>query len=1184
MGSLLLTTVASLVLFVGHPSMPQHSSKTSSLVHRATRVGSFNVQTLHYDASRSVNDDAAADSSAFNQQLSALVQDLDQLSVGLCGLQETRLPASGMLEVHPAKTTPAQQQQRHQAKSSKYWPTTGPWHLLWSGGRARQHGVGLLLSSVWQQALLEHTAINDRLLLARFQCQPNITVSVVVAYAPTDGDSQADYERKQQFYLQVYSVLQRIRQRDLVLLLGDFNAQLGAMQPGQQAVRGPHSVQPAAASDNGMRLLDLAAAHRLVLANTLFQHKDIHYCTHTGLQQRGQPGNTRVIDYILCSSRFRSSIRDCRVFRGVAGSDHRLLVCTLQLRLSTARQQHTPRPVGPSHMRFAVQRLQQQDIQQQFSVSVHNKYAALVADSTDSASVAVAAAPDAEAEWRAFMRATQETAAAELGPQPRQQRRQELSQSVLNSIEQKRQAYAAWQQKEQQWRQLQQAHPADEPRLLRMAQQLQHASAAAAKAKRRYTFLSRLVDKRVRKQHNAQLAAHAKKAEHLWKTGRMAAFHQTVSQLFKDQPAKTGAQGLLSKDGNTIYRSTQEQLSRFTEYYAELFAGESVTSEQQQQMEQLISQLETLLANPNSGDGSGSDSTSNSSQSTPPSVQEVVDAIAALRDAAAAGADSIVAPLLKASLTMAQWLHRVIVAVWVSGKAPVDWKRALVVPLFKGKGSARDTANYRPISLLSIPGKVYALILLHRVSSQVDSQLLESQCAFRSNRGLTDAAYTLRSIMYKCQRHRQPLYMAFVDLRKAYDSIPRDALWRVLSAYRVDAKVTELLADLHTGTQAAVKLAGEHGAWFDISRGVRQGCVIAPLLFNTFFDCVVRLALAEMPEGCGVRLAFRSEGEVLPWHKIGDEPVTMKSIAALIYADDLVLMSCDRAELELMLTTFDAVCSKMGMCVNAAKTELLAVCHDGEPLESVQLPGGEAQYVPSFKYLGGLVDTSATCEAEVNARISKAKGRFAQMQRVWRVRRLSVALKMRCFRAYVLPVLLFGSETWALTKQKTDRLEVVHSDFLRHILSVRRIDRHSRKHLWDLCDTVSLADQLKAHRLRWLGHVLRMGEERYPYQALFSLLHDVGPAPRGRPPMSWERCVAHDLKSLDLSTSMSDLKGVCGMRAPWRSMLYNLTHPNTPVAPFRRSAAAHQRHHNSVRQRAELLQRSVWVGPRAMSD
>jgi hypothetical protein len=143
-----------------------------------------------------------------------------------------------------------------------------------------------------------------------------------------------------------------------------------------------------------------------------------------------------------------------------------------------------------------------------------------------------------------------------------------------------------------------------------------------------------------------------------------------------------------------------------------------------------------------------------------------------------------------------------------------------------------------------------------------------------------------------------------------------------------------------------------------------QGCVIAPLLFNVFFDCVVRLSLAEMPEGCGVRLAFRAEREVLPWHARAGGPSTMLTIAALMYADDLVLMSCDRDELELMLKVFDSVCSRMGMCVNAAKTALMAVCHHGQPLESVQLSGSEARYVPSFKYLGGVVDTSASWAAE----------------------------------------------------------------------------------------------------------------------------------------------------------------------------------------------------------------------------
>jgi len=198
----------------------------------------------------------------------------------------------------------------------------------------------------------------------------------------------------------------------------------------------------------------------------------------------------------------------------------------------------------------------------------------------------------------------------------------------------------------------------------------------------------------------------------------------------------------------------------------------------------------------------------------------------------------------------------------------------------------------------------------------------------------------------------------------------------------------------------------------------------------------------------------------------------------------------------------------MGMSVNAATTQLMAVCHDGaEPLEAVQLPGGEAQYVSSFKYLGGVVEPNATWEVEINACISKAKGRFAEMQRVWHLRKLKVELRMQCFRAYVLPVLLFGIETWALTKKQSNQLEVVHSDYLRQILNVRRADRHSKHHLWSQCGTVSLASHLAAHRLRWLGHVLRMGDDRYPHQVMFSLMHGCRcSAPWGTPHQLGEMC------------------------------------------------------------------------------
>ncbi len=205
-----------------------------------------------------------------------------------------------------------------------------------------------------------------------------------------------------------------------------------------------------------------------------------------------------------------------------------------------------------------------------------------------------------------------------------------------------------------------------------------------------------------------------------------------------------------------------------------------------------------------------------------PSLVEVQACVLSLHDVAAPGEDDITAPLLKACPEGIAWLHRVILAVWKAGRAPVAWKRALVVPLYKGKGSQQATDNYRGISFLIIPGKVYAMLLMHRVNQVVGANLHEAQCGFRYGRGTVDAMFVLRQLSNaaQCSKGTQ-LHLAFIDLTKAYDWVNRDALWRILRVYRVPSKIVELLEDLHTGTLATVRLGGDLGQEFLVGSGVR---------------------------------------------------------------------------------------------------------------------------------------------------------------------------------------------------------------------------------------------------------------------------------------------------------------------------------------------------------------------------
>ena len=267
----------------------------------------------------------------------------------------------------------------------------------------------------------------------------------------------------------------------------------------------------------------------------------------------------------------------------------------------------------------------------------------------------------------------------------------------------------------------------------------------------------------------------------------------------------------------------------------------------------------------------------------------------------------------------------------------------------------------------------------------------------------------------------------------------------------------------------------------------------------------------------------------------------MHIVSALLCADDMVLMSCDRCELERMLQIMDTICNKMGMCINAGKTELMAYdpTNLGALPHGVELSGGMAKYVDVFKYLGGMITTACDCESEIRARMSKAQGRFWQMHTLWGMKRMQVTTKMRCYNAYVLPILLFGCETWVLTQQQMESLERVHSSCLRRILDVSVSDRHRLVDIRKQCNTVSLAEHITAARLRWFGHIMRMEHGRLPHIALFSTLWGKS-RPRGRPPMRWTTLVSRDLQQQQLPTNMHELSAgpdrayICDASQPQR--------------------------------------------------
>jgi hypothetical protein len=249
-----------------------------------------------------------------------------------------------------------------------------------------------------------------------------------------------------------------------------------------------------------------------------------------------------------------------------------------------------------------------------------------------------------------------------------------------------------------------------------------------------------------------------------------------------------------------------------------------------------------------------------------------------------------------------------------------------------------------------------------------------------------------------------------------------------------------------------------------------------------------------------------------------------------------------------MLQVMDKVAASLGLRINASKTEILSIDKNweegngpGQQGPGVVISEGVVNEVSRFKYVGSVLVADGRLDVELNIRKGKAVGRFKQFETMWDTKHLSVSTKVKWYKAYVLPILLLGSQCWSLTKEQSQTLERVHTSCLRSILGVRLSDRHRNSHIRESCGIATLSAYITANRLRWLGHVGCLDKGRLPHVALFSSLYGEMKGTVGRPRLTWEKCVSADLKVL--GKDEGSWEAYCQIRCAWRKRLWDLTHP-----------------------------------------
>ena len=240
-------------------------------------------------------------------------------------------------------------------------------------------------------------------------------------------------------------------------------------------------------------------------------------------------------------------------------------------------------------------------------------------------------------------------------------------------------------------------------------------------------------------------------------------------------------------------------------------------------------------------------------------------------------------------------LHSICQQIWKTQQWPQDWKRSLFIPISK-KGNAKECSNYHSIALISHASKVMLKILQARLQQYMNHEIPDVQAGLRKGRGTRDQIANIRWIMEKAREFQKNIYFCFIDYAKALDFVDYNKLWKILREIGIPDHLTCLLSNLYADQEATVKT--EHGTtdWFQIEKGVHQGCILSPCLFNLYTEYIMRNAVLEETQA-GIKIARRN-------------------INNLRYADDTTLMTEAEEELKSLLLKVKEESEKAGLKLN----------------------------------------------------------------------------------------------------------------------------------------------------------------------------------------------------------------------------------------------------------------------------
>ena len=302
-------------------------------------------------------------------------------------------------------------------------------------------------------------------------------------------------------------------------------------------------------------------------------------------------------------------------------------------------------------------------------------------------------------------------------------------------------------------------------------------------------------------------------------------------------------------------------------------------------------------------------------------------------------------------------------------------------------------------------------------------------------------------IIKKAREFQKNIYFCFIDYAKAFDCVDHNKLWKILQERGITDHLTCLLRNLYAGQEATIR--NRHGTkdWFQIGKGVRQGCILPPCLFSFYAEYITRNTGLEEAQA-GIKIAGRN-------------------INNLRYADDTTVMAESEEELKSLLMKVREDSEKVGLKFNIQKTKIMT----SGPITSWEIDG---ETVSDFIFGGSKITAYGNCSHELKRRLLLGRKVMTNLDSIFKSRDITLPTKVHLVKAMVFPVVMYGSESWTVKKAECRRIDAFELWCWRRLLIVTWTERRSNQSILKVispgCSLVGLILKLK---LQYFAYLMR---------------------------------------------------------------------------------------------------------------